>query len=64
MGVFRELCTVRLSDNYEKILKEICWNDAYLILGSEDQYVGNWHNNATHIFIVAMHVWMADMHTL
>ena len=40
----------------------MCWNDAYLILGLEDQWVGTLHNNLTHISSVAMHVGMVDMH--
>ena len=31
--VFHVLHTVQLSDKYENLLKEICWNDAYMILG-------------------------------
>ena len=40
------------------------WNDAYMILGMEDQYVGKYNNNATHISIVLIHVGMVDMYTL
>ena len=40
------------------------WNNSYLILVLEDQYVGNYNNNATDIFIVAMHVVMVYIHTL
>ena len=64
MGVFHVLYNIQLSDKYEHLLKEMCWNDAYLIIGKEDQYVGNWHNNATHISIVEMHVRMVDMNTV
>ena len=39
--VFYALYTVQLSDKYENILKEMNWNYAYLILGLEDQYMGN-----------------------
>ena len=42
----------------------MCWNDAYLILGLEDQNVGNFKNNTTHTSSVAMHVGMVDMHKL
>ena len=60
--VFHALYTVKLSDKYEKLLKEMCWNDAYLIIGLEDQHVENWHNNATQIYSVVMHAGMVDMH--
>ena len=40
---------MKLRNKYENVFKEMCWNDAYMILGMEDQYVGNCHNNATHI---------------
>ena len=54
---------VQLSDKYEKLLKEMCWNDAYLILGLEYQYMVNqkkfnphlhsgneyWYGGYTHI---------------
>ena len=39
----------------------MCWNDAYLILGMGDQYLGNCHNNTTQIYSLAMYVGMADM---
>ena len=42
----------------------MCWNDAYLILGLKDQYMGNYHNNVTHISSVAVHVGIVDIHTL
>ena len=64
VGVFHTLYNVQLSDKHENALKEICWNDAYLILGVEYQYMGNYNNNATHISNVEMHVGMVDMHTL
>ena len=64
MGVFHALYTMKLSDRYEKVLKEMYWNDAYLILGLEDKYVGNYNNNATQISSFAMHVGMVDMHSL
>ena len=35
-----------------------------MILGLEDQFMGNRHNKATHIYSVAMHVGMVDIHTL
>ena len=63
VGIFHALYNLQLSDKYEKLLKEVRWNDAYLILGLEHQYVGNYHNNATHISSVVMHVGMVDMHT-
>ena len=37
-------------------------NDAYMILGLVDQYVGDWHNNTTQISSVVMHDVMVDMH--
>ena len=49
---FHALYNVQLSDKYENLLKGGCWNYAYIILGQEDQYVGNWYNNATHIYNV------------
>ena len=61
-GVFHTLYIVKLSDKYENVLKKICWNYAYLILGLEYQYVGNWHNNATCISSVAMNIGMVNMH--
>ena len=41
MDVLHALYIVQLSDEYENLLKDICWNDADLILGLEDQYMGN-----------------------
>ena len=41
MGVFHALYTFQLSDKYDNILKEMSWNDAYLIFGLEDQYMVN-----------------------
>ena len=64
VGVFYELYNVPFSDKYESILKDMCCNDYYMIIGMEDQYVGNWHNNSTHISSVAMHVGMVDIHKL
>ena len=64
VGVFHALQTAKLSDKYEKAMKKMCWNDASLIIGLEDKYVGNQNNTATHILIVAMNVGMADMHTV
>ena len=55
---------MQLSDKYENVLNEMCCNDAYLVIGMEDQYMGNFHNTATHIFCVEMYVGMVDMHTL
>ena len=46
MGVFYALYNMKLSDQHENILKEMCYNYVYIILGLVDQYVGNWHNNA------------------
>ena len=54
---------MKLSDKYEDLLKEMCWNKAYLILGLEDQYVGNWHKKSTHISGVEMNVGVVDIHT-
>ena len=45
-------------------MKEMCCNDSYLIIGLEDKYLGNWHNNARHLFGASMHVGIVDMHTL
>ena len=42
----------------------MCWNDAYLIIGMEDQYIGNFDNNSTQISSVAMYAGMVDMHAL
>ena len=64
MGVFHALYTVKISDRYENALKDMRWNDTYLVFGMEDQYVGNYNNNAKHISSVVMHVGMVDMHTL
>ena len=55
---------MQLGNKYENILKNMCWNDAYLIRCLEDQYMENWHNNTTQIYGVAMHVGMVDKHTL
>ena len=41
VGVFHALYTVQLSDKYENLLKEMRWNDAYLILDLEYQYMVN-----------------------
>ena len=41
VGVFDALSTVQLSEKYENVLKYMCWNDTYMILGLEDQRVGN-----------------------
>ena len=35
---------------------------AYLIHGLGYQYIGNWHNNITHIYCVSLHVGMVDTH--
>ena len=64
MGIFHTLYTVKLSDKYENALKDMCWNDAYLILDLEYQYVVNSKNNAAQISSVAMHIGMVDMQTL
>ena len=47
MGIFHALYNVQLSDEYENVLKDMCCTDAYMIIGMEDQYVSNWHNNET-----------------
>ena len=62
--LFHALNNVQLSDKYEELLKDMCWNDAYVILGLEDQYVGNYNNNTSHISSLEMHVRMVDMRTL
>ena len=64
VGVFHTLNNVQLSDKYEILLKEMCWNDAYLILGQYDQYVGNYNNNERHISSVEIHIWVLDIHIL
>ena len=56
--------TMILSDKYENLLKEMCWDGAYLITGLKYQYIGNWNNNATHISTVVINVGMVDIHTL
>ena len=63
-GIFHALYHYKLSDKYENVLKGVCWNNAYLVIGLEDKYVGNFLNNTTHIFIMEMHVGIVDMHTL
>ena len=55
---------MELSDKYENVLNEMRQNDAYLIIGMEDQYMGNYNKNATHISSVEMHVGIVDMHIL
>ena len=42
----------------------MCFNDACMILGLRDQYVGDRHKNTTHIYSVKVHDVMVDMHTL
>ena len=42
VGLLHAMYNVQLSDKYENILKGMCWNCIYLIVGLEDQYVGNW----------------------
>ena len=64
VGVFHAIYTIQLSGKYEKVLRDICWNDAYLILGPTDQYLVNYNNTTTQIFSVTMHVGMMDMYTL
>ena len=54
---------MQLSDKDEIVLKEMCWDDAYLIIGMEYSYVGNYNNNTTHIYIVSVHVGMVDINT-
>ena len=36
--VFHALYTVQIRDKYENVLKEMSWNDAYLVLGLEDHF--------------------------
>ena len=62
--VLHALYNVQLSGKHEKLLQEICWNYAYLVIDFGYQYVGNFHNKAKHISSVVMHVGMDDMHTL
>ena len=64
MGVLRALYTVQISYKYENVWKEIRWNNDYLILGLEGQYMGIKKNNTTHISSVEIHAGMVDMHTL
>ena len=40
------------------------WNDAYMIIVMEDQYVGNFNKNATQISSVVMHVGTVDIYIL
>ena len=54
---------MQLSDKYLNVLKEIGWNDAYLILGQEYQYEGYLQNKTTHISSMAMNVGIVDMNT-
>ena len=56
--------TVQISDKDENLLKEMIWNNDYLILGLEGQYMGIKKNNTTHISSVEIHAGMVDMHTL
>ena len=53
-GFFHALYNVQFSDKYENVLKDMCWNDAYLIIVLEDQYVVNCNNNTTHISKLTM----------
>ena len=55
---------MQLSDKFENVLKEICWNDDPMIIGLEDQYMVNYKNNATHIYNVVMYVGMVYMNIL
>ena len=64
MGVCHALYTLKLSDKYENVLKEMRWKYLYLIIGLEDQYMGNYNNNVAHISSVSMHAGVVDMHTL
>ena len=64
VGFFHVLYNMKISDNYENVLMEVCWNDSCMILVLEYQYVGKYNNSATYIFRVTMHVGMADRHTL
>ena len=63
VGIFHEMYNMQLSDKYENILRYMCLNYDCLIIGMEDQYLGNWNNNETHILSVEMHVGIMDMHT-
>ena len=39
--VFHALYNVKLSNKHENVLKEVCWNDSYLIIGLKYQYMVN-----------------------
>ena len=39
VGVFHALYNMQLSDEYENLLKEMCWNVDYLIIFPKDQYM-------------------------
>ena len=41
VGVFHALYNVKLRDKHENVLTDMCWNDAFIILGLEDQDVGS-----------------------
>ena len=62
VDVFHALYNVQLSDKYENILKDMFCNYDYLIVGLEDQCVGNDDNNTTQISSVKMNVGMVDIH--
>ena len=49
MGVFHALYTLQLSDKHVKALKDMSLNGVYIIIGMEDQCVGNKNKNETHI---------------
>ena len=46
VGVFCELYNVQFSGKHENVMKEMYWNNYYLVPGLEYQYVGNCNNNA------------------
>ena len=64
MGVFHTLYTVQIIDKYENVLNDMCWNDTYLILDLEDQYMENYNNKSAHISNDEINVGMVDIHTL
>ena len=55
---------VQFSDKFENLLKEMWWNNAYLVLGLDDQFMGKFHNSAKQISSEEMHIGMVDIHGL
>ena len=64
VGVFHELYNIQLNDKHKNLFKDMCCNNAYLIIILEDQYVENQNKNATQITSATIRVGMADIQTL